>query len=249
MSWVGSKARNAEFILAILNDSQYDGMPYLEPFVGMGHVLSRVQRKQSYRASDNCQLLMILLGAVQRGEPLPTITKDEYYALKSRPDSLRKATAAITYSFNGKLFGGFTEFYHRKSGRVDNIPQSRKNYYRRLAQCEEFQKATLECCDYRTHHPHGCLIYCDPPYALFDGRATQYGEAFETDAFWATMREWSKHNVVFISEYQSPPDFVCIASHPKACTLAGGNRQTQRIERLFTHVSTLPRLNLPGMLT
>ena len=76
MSWVGSKARNAEFILAILNDSQYDGMPYLEPFVGMGHVLSRVQRKQSYRASDNCQLLMILLGAVQRGEPLPTITKD-----------------------------------------------------------------------------------------------------------------------------------------------------------------------------
>ena len=106
MSWVGSKARNAEFILAILNDSQYDGMPYLEPFVGMGHVLSRVQRKQSYRASDNCQLLMILLGAVQRGEPLPTITKDEYYALKSRPDSLKKATAAITYSFNGKLFGG-----------------------------------------------------------------------------------------------------------------------------------------------
>ena len=116
MSWVGSKARNAEFILAILNDSQYDGMPYLEPFVGMGHVLSRVQRKQSYRASDNCQLLMILLGAVQRGEPLPTITKDEYYALKSRPDSLKKATAAITYSFNGKLFGGFTEFYHRKTG-------------------------------------------------------------------------------------------------------------------------------------
>ena len=111
------------------------------------------------------------------------------------------------------------------------------------------KKATLECCDYRTHHPHGCLIYCDPPYALFDGRATQYGEAFETDAFWATMREWSKHNVVFISEYQSPPDFVCIASHPKACTLAGGHRQTQRIERLFTHVSTLPRLNLPGMLT
>ena len=243
MSYVGGKARHAEFILNILNDPQFDGMRYLEPFIGMAHIISRVQRKQSYRASDNCQLLVILLGAIQKGEPLPTITRDEYCALKVQPDSLRKATAAITYSFNGKLFGGFTEFYHRKSGRVDNIPQSRKNYYHRLARCEGFQKATLDCRDYRTHHPHGCLIYCDPPYARFERRATQYGVAFDTETFWVTMREWSKYNVVFISEYQSPPDFVCIASHSKPCTLAGGHRQIQRTERLFTHVSTLPRLN------
>ena len=42
MSYVGGKARGSSHILATLNDPRFDGYDYLEPFVGMGHVLRRV---------------------------------------------------------------------------------------------------------------------------------------------------------------------------------------------------------------
>ena len=57
MSYVGGKARHTEFILDVLNDPQFDGLDYVEPFCGMCHVLWRVQRKRSYAASDAHPLL------------------------------------------------------------------------------------------------------------------------------------------------------------------------------------------------
>ena len=82
---------------------------------------------------------------------------------------------------------------------------------------------------------HGSLVYCDPPY---EGCTSYPGlPAFDHAAFWATMREWSQRSVVLISEYRAPADFVCIASAPKPSSLAGGDRQTVRTERLFCHAS------------
>ena len=40
MSYVGGKARHAEFILAALNDPQFDQLDYYEPFCGMASVSS-----------------------------------------------------------------------------------------------------------------------------------------------------------------------------------------------------------------
>ena len=86
-------------------------------------------------------------------------------------------------------------------------------------------------------------MYCDPPY---EGCTAYPGlPAFDHAELWATMREWSKRNVVLISEYRAPADFVCIASAPKPSSLAGGDRQTVRTERLFCHISVLPRLKPP----
>ena len=51
------------------------------------------------------------------------------------------------------------------------------------------------------------------------------------------MRAWSRDNVVLVSEYAAPPDFVCVASRPKPSCLAGGHKQTPRVERLFVHES------------
>ena len=51
MSYIGGKARGAAHILAVLNDPRYDGLDYLEPFVGMAHVLRRVERKRGERGA------------------------------------------------------------------------------------------------------------------------------------------------------------------------------------------------------
>ncbi|MDC0525703.1 hypothetical protein OAO87_01795 [bacterium] len=53
------------------------------------------------------------------------------------------------------------------------------------------------------------------------------------------MRDWSRDNIVLVSEYTAPPDFACIAHNPKPSCLAGGRRQTPRVERLFAHESLL----------
>ena len=50
----------------MLNDARFGGYDYLEPFVGMGHiVLRRVANKRSYAASDANALVMRLLAAIQ----------------------------------------------------------------------------------------------------------------------------------------------------------------------------------------
>lgn len=72
MSYVGGKARGATHILSILNHPSFDGLDYVEPFVGYAHVLHRVRNKGSYTASDANPLVVALLRGVQRGQALPT---------------------------------------------------------------------------------------------------------------------------------------------------------------------------------
>lgn len=244
MSYIGGKARGSSHILAVLNDPRFDGYDYIEPFVGMAHVLRRVLHKRSYAASDANPLVMRLLMAIQAGEPLPSITRERYTQLK-RADgaepSLERAVAAFQYSFNGREFGGFVSTYKRKNGTVDDIPGSRANYYAILHSSPSFQLTSLmPHCDYRAQAPRAqCLVYCDPPYAGTTGY--KGAGAFDHAAFWQVVRSWSAAGaVVLVSEYAAPPDFACVASKPKPTCLAGGHKATPRVERLFVHKSHLP---------
>ena len=246
MSYIGGKARGASHILAVLNDPRFDGYDYLEPFVGMGHVLRRVANKRSYVASDGNALVVRLLRAVQAGEALPRITRERYAQLRAaRGDaSLERAVAAFQYSFNGREFGGYVSTYRRPSGALDDIPGSRARYYAALRASPPFARATLAHCDYRAHtpslnhHPSQALVYCDPPYQGTTGY--KGSDPFDHAAFWQTVREWSRHNTVLVSEYTAPPDFTCLATMPKPSCLAGGHKQSPRVERLFCHESLLP---------
>jgi hypothetical protein len=59
------------------------------------------------------------------------------------------------------------------------------------------------------------IVYVDPPYEDVKTRSnlTKYFTHFDNDEFWKTMRIWSQYQLVFISEYCAPPDFVEIWSH------------------------------------
>ena len=243
MSYVGGKARGSNHILAILNHPRFDNMDYIEPFVGYAHILHRVKNKRSYMASDANPLLIILLQAVQCGTPLPTITRERYTELKAAKDdiSIERAVAAFQYSWNGKEWGGFVDTYTRLNGRVDDIPASRARHYAKLHTSSSFQNTSLTLCDYRIIVPKNSLIYCDPPYMNTTGYK-QTG-TFVHDIFWQTVREWVKDNIVFISEYTAPDDFVCISSSNKLSCLSGGHRQTTRTERLFVHNSQRPLIS------
>lgn len=231
MAYVGGKSKCFQHITTILNDPKYDNMDYIEPFVGYAHILRRVVNKKSYTASDNNPLLITLLKYIQKNNEYPNITKAEYTLLKNSPNnSIEKAFAAFTYSYNGKEWGGFTE---TNASGTRNYPNERKRYYDTLRLNSTFMNSSITCKSYLDYNPKGALIYCDPPYKNTTGYTTS--NDFDHEQFWNTMRKWSKHNIVFISEYTCPDDFIIVSQAKKYSTLSGkGSIESQvKCEKLF----------------
>lgn len=77
--------------------------------------------------------------------------------------------------------------------------------------------------------PHDSTVYADPPYA---GTAEYNGRSFDHARFYDWLRQ--TQFPVYISEYQMPEDFVCIAETSLQCTLSAETNK-QVIERLFLH--------------
>jgi DNA adenine methylase len=231
MAYVGGKSKGAEHIIDILNQRKYNGMHYMEPFVGYGHILRRVKNKMSYTASDSNELLISLLQGIQSGVKYHKmhVTKECYDKLKKKSNdkSFRRALAGFAYSYNGKLWGGYTF----SSATRENYPLERKKYYDVLGSNETFKGTKISCVDYSiTLKPKNKLIYCDPPYQ----NTTGYGNPFDHVKFWNTMRKWSKSNIVYVSEYNAPPDFKCVAKLKKHNSLNGKGAGKVVYEKLFT---------------
>ena len=232
MAYVGGKSKNANHIINLLNNKKYDGMNYIEPFVGYAHILRRVINKKSYTASDANGLVYSLLKGIQdKTTKYPSITKRQYYILKEQQnESFKRAIAAFCYSYNGKEFGGYT--VRSADGSRSDYPSERKRYYDSLRDNPTFMRTKLLHRDYKKiKQPKGKLIYCDPPYQ----GTTGYGESsFNHDAFWDVMRRWSKSNIVFISEYNAPRDFKVVAKDFKRSSLSGVGARSVRVEKVFS---------------
>jgi len=239
MAYVGGKARRCEHILSLLNHPEFDGMDYLEPFVGYAHILRRVENKKRYDASDVNSTLITLLKGVQKGQRFPKISRAEYERLRPQKHdkSFRRAVAAFAYSYKGSEWIGY---FNECPERNRMYAQEHKRYYDKLHDNDIFQDTHLRSISYRGIHPKDKLVYCDPPYRA----TTKYNEGsdFDHDLFWSTMREWSRRNIVFVSEYRAPSDFACVASCEKYNNLAPQGEPDLRIERVFVHKSLLPKV-------
>lgn len=99
----------------------------------------------------------------------------------------------------------------------------------RLQRLESLQRLEVSRKDYAdVTIPDGATVYCDPPYANTSG----YMDDFDHERFYDWLR--SRDFPVFVSEYDMPNDFVCIANIGKACTYSA-TKTTKVVERLFVH--------------
>lgn len=165
MAYLGSKGKMSQHIIDTLNNPAFDGLDYIEPFVGYCHILRRIENKKSYTASDNNVNLINLLEHVRSGKRYPNITKEQYQKLRhsiSEKDKYRKAYAAYTYSYMGKEWGGYAG-YNEKWNK--DFPSERKRYYDKLRKISQFMNTDIKLKDYDTYKTtlKGKLIYCDPP--------------------------------------------------------------------------------------
>jgi len=82
--------------------------------------------------------------------------------------------------------------------------------------------------------PSNAIVYCDPPYQW----TAEYREwSFNHNKFREYIRNLSKTNKVFVSEYNAPSDFKCIYSFNQKSSLWGGNQShnNQPSEKLFIY--------------
>lgn len=80
--------------------------------------------------------------------------------------------------------------------------------------------------------PKEAVVYCDPPY---EGRAEYAEDNFNHKEFWDYVRELSKTNKVYVSEYKAPADFKIVLKFKQNSSLSGGQNNNQPDECLFTY--------------
>lgn len=246
MKYMGSKSRIAKYIIPILQRHIDDNniTTYIEPFCGGANVIDKVKCDRKI-ASDKNKYLIALLKRVQAGESLyESVPKELYDKARaafnngdtSEFEDWQIGNIGLLASYNGRWFdGGYAKpgYEKTKNGlRYRDYYNEAKNNL--LNQAPDLVGIEFMCKDYTDIFPSRTLIYCDPPYQ----GTKQYANAttFDYDLFWDTMREWSKNNIVIISEENAPDDFECIWEQEVSRSIKATDKSVST-EKLFIYNS------------
>lgn len=200
------------------------GTMYIEPFCGALGSAIRVADAMWDRGlfcpvilSDVQPALITLWKAVLAGwMPPDVVTEEQYNRLKRAQDPKDPMTAFAGYgcAFAAKYFGTYARCDRYNHDMIQ--PYAKQAKHSILQKLESLKKIepvlSLDCIDYRGYEDvQGAVIYMDPPYA---GRTAQNSkiERFDSVAFWDFARRLSANNVVFVSEFIWPEDFVVVHS-------------------------------------
>lgn len=162
------------------------------------------ENKRELFACDINKDLIIMWNAVQNEWKPPLTCTEEYYnKLKNdKIHSPERGFIGFVASFGNNFFHAYRLHYKTNKNYMqqgyDGIMKV-KNDIKNV----NFQDAE----SYNNFLPSNMLIYSDPPYRN-NKLSSKLFKNFDSDKFWQTMREWSKNNVVIISESSSPNDFI-----------------------------------------
>ena len=242
MVYMGSKACIANELLPIIHSyaivNSLDN--YIEPFVGGANIIDKVNIKNRY-AYDKNRFLISLFKYLQNGGELPEdITREQYNDCRAHYqiddgyyEDWYLAAVGFLAGFSGRFYDGG---YAKDTGDRHYYFERKNNL---LDQMRSLYNVVFETKSYEQINPHNSIIYCDPPYAGTKGYETITKE-FNHKAFWEKMREWSKDNIVLISEESAPDDFDIIWEKDVQRTISTtATRDEYKVttEKLFIHKS------------
>lgn len=207
MRYTGSKNRIAKHILPIMLEyaELYETETWAEPFVGGANMIDKVPKNFKRIGIDyNAHTVEALIAIRDLVDKLPDqLTEDGYKKLKGSEPEPIKSWLRFVASFGGK----FDKGYARVQGSDDTTfcGYGKRNA---LKQSPNLQGVELIHGSYDEYSDfENCLIYCDPPYQGATGYKTG---SFDHGKFWDWCRKMSNNNLVFVSEYSAPDDFVCV---------------------------------------
>jgi len=217
--------------VAISEDEGWTIKGYCEPFCGMLGVYQHVpdmfkDYELKYKAGDQNKSVIIMWKEAQKGWCPSTklVSREKFMTMKyDGKSSAEKGFVGHFYGYMGKYFQPFDSrrtiaTAKRSSDKVSKIATNLKKVsftsgsYTRYSNLKDY------------------VIYCDPPYAKQSHYYTEFGDhvvPFNHEEFWDWCRMMSENNLVFISEYDAPLDFIKVSSTSSQTT--GRNM----IENLF----------------
>lgn len=227
---MGSKARFAKELLAIILKDRNENQYYVEPFAGGMNMMDKVEGKRI--ANDFHQELMAMWCALiyDNWDPPKYISETEYRDMKSHPENYPGYLLGYVgfNSYAGKWFAGYRR---DKQGKRDYWLEHYKNITKQVPKLQGVQLHSDSYLDLKI--PEKSIIYCDPPYQ----DTTKYRSDFDHNSFWDWCRKKSlEGHQVFISEYKAPNDFNCVWERGAKSTFSyngqfGGTKES--VERLF----------------
>lgn len=242
MKYMGSKARIANEILPFIHSyiviNNID--TYIEPFVGGANMMDKVQCTNKL-AYDKNRYLIALFKHLQNGGELPEdVSREQYIDCRAHykvddgyyPDWYLAAVGFLA-GFYGRFYDGcYANPGFDKEHYSDYYQEAKRNI---LEQIVHLQDVQFDVADYKTLNPKNSLVYADPPYAGTKGYLT-ITKDFNHKEFWDIMREWSKDNIVLISEESAPSDFDVIWEQEVSRTIKATDK-SKSVEKLFIHHS------------
>ena len=228
MRYMGSKNRIAKHLLPIMlaEAEKHSITTWVEPFVGGANMIDKVPDSYERIGYDlNDHVVHALIDIRDNAEILPsTVSEDEYKSYKGLPAESITSWVRIACAYGGR----FGNVMARGGNR--NYAQEAKN--NALKQSPKIQNVKFICGSYENLNPVNCLIYCDPPYANTSGYKTG---SFDHEKFFDWCREQAKRNIVFVSEYNAPDDFIGVWRGEIKTNFASSRKSATHnaVERLF----------------
>ena len=225
---MGSKRRIAKDILPIILKNRKEGQWYVEPFVGGGNIIDKVDGNRI--GSDVNEYLIALLIKMQSSCFYPPFVGEiKYKEIQNNKDKYSKwlvGYVGFNLSFGAKFFGGYGR---DKAGVRDYENEAQQNL---KAQQNDINGIIFKNCTYdKLEIPYNSIIYCDPPYES----TTKYRNKFNHDEFWQWCRKKkSEGHEIYISEYNAPKDFICVWQKEITSSLTKDTGAKKGIEKLFT---------------
>ncbi len=234
MKYLGGKHRIgkeiSEILLKMAPPDKVKG--YIEPFCGSLGVFKHMT-KFGYKKYIGCDIhpdLIKLWQECQDGTfKLPRkVSEKTWNTVKNKPSpNAMKAYVGFNISFGGCFFSGYSAKY---SGKRD-FNKEGANSIKKITSSIRGKNINFKCKSYHQLKPKGYLIYCDPPYKETTG--FNGTKPFNTQKFWEKIKEWSKHNIVVVSEYKAPRGFRCIWKKSTNISVCNNTGAKENIEKLF----------------
>jgi DNA adenine methylase len=209
--------------------------PYFEPFVGMGGVMKHFGKENNrclLACDANIDIIMMWQALQNDWSPPEECSLEQFETYKNSDEhSADRGFIGCVASWGGIWFHAYRLKYITTKDYMGNGKRS-------IAEMKPYMANVrfLDARSYDIFSPKGQVIYADPPYIGNTlGNSKSLFRTFDHVKFWDKMREWSESNLVFISEWKAPDDFVEIWSAESTVTNKT-NRKTKRYtDKLFVY--------------
>lgn len=237
IKYVGSKNRISKEIAPIIQKCIDDNniKTYFEPFVGGANMIDKIKCEKRI-GNDIHKELIALFKQLQTGwKPPQHISENEYNEVRLHKENYPDyyvGLVGFNATFGSKYFGGYARGFKADKITPRDIPnEAIRNLVEQVPNIQDVKFINVDYLTLNETKLKNCVIYCDPPY---EGTTKYVTGGFEYDVFWQWVRDTSKNNYVFVSEYNAPKDFKCIWSKDVTTSLKV-NEHENRTEKLFTY--------------